>query len=413
MIGRGTRLCPDVFGDDINKTDFKIFDYCGNLEYFAANIGKPKDASSESLGARLFVRRLELITTLDRRGKLLTDDDRALRSETAQHLHSEVQGMTLDNFLVRPHRLLVERYTDINSWSDPGIFSGDDLMDTLAGLPSSFSDNDTDAKQFDLLMFGAQLALLRGETRFAAMRDKIMELASALQEKSSIPMVNEQMALILEIQSDDYWEGITAPILDFARKKLRALVKLIDKGTRRIVITDFEDHVVSERDIELPGIFAPTSTFETFRRKAKAYLMNHENHISLYRLRRNEPLTETDLTELERMLREAGGSDRDIAQAKDESKSLVMFIRSLVGLDREAAKALFSSYFADSTATANQINFINMIIDHLTENGAMPAGRLYESPFIDLSPQGVDSLFPAQKVAELLSILQDIQFRAA
>jgi len=36
MIGRGTRLCENLFGPGIDKTHFVIFDYCGNFEFFRA-----------------------------------------------------------------------------------------------------------------------------------------------------------------------------------------------------------------------------------------------------------------------------------------------------------------------------------------------------------------------------------------
>lgn len=40
MIGRGTRLCPNLIdGEDKNK--FYIFDFCGNFEFFRMNKGKP------------------------------------------------------------------------------------------------------------------------------------------------------------------------------------------------------------------------------------------------------------------------------------------------------------------------------------------------------------------------------------
>jgi len=38
MVGRGTRLCPDLFGPGQHKETFYIFDYCQNLEYFSQNI---------------------------------------------------------------------------------------------------------------------------------------------------------------------------------------------------------------------------------------------------------------------------------------------------------------------------------------------------------------------------------------
>ena len=34
MIGRGTRLCPDLFGPGMHKEYFQIFDHFGNFEYF-------------------------------------------------------------------------------------------------------------------------------------------------------------------------------------------------------------------------------------------------------------------------------------------------------------------------------------------------------------------------------------------
>ena len=38
MVGRGTRLCPDLFGPGQDKEFFYIFDYCQNLEYFSQDI---------------------------------------------------------------------------------------------------------------------------------------------------------------------------------------------------------------------------------------------------------------------------------------------------------------------------------------------------------------------------------------
>ena len=55
-----------------------------------------------------------------------------------------------------------------------------------------------------------------------------------------------------------------------------------------------------------------------------------------------------------------------------------------------------------------------MIVDHLTENGAMEAGRLCESPYTDLNPLGVEGLFPQDgAVAKVVSILDEVRRRAA
>lgn len=153
--------------------------------------------------------------------------------------------------------------------------------------------------------------------------------------------------------------------------------------------------------------------FERFRAKARAFLRAHEDRLALQKLRRNQPLTPTDLQELERLLQEAGGSVADIAKARNESAGLGVFVRSLVGLDRVAAKELFNDFLANGAATANQIEFLNLLIDHLTEQGVMDASRLYESPFTDVSRAGPEALFDGPQVDRIVEVLRDVRTRAA
>ena len=54
MIGRGTRLCPDLFGPGQDKEFFYVFDFCQNLEYFNQNPMATEGSLAPSLSARLF-----------------------------------------------------------------------------------------------------------------------------------------------------------------------------------------------------------------------------------------------------------------------------------------------------------------------------------------------------------------------
>jgi type I restriction enzyme R subunit len=85
----------------------------------------------------------------------------------------------------------------------------------------------------------------------------------------------------------------------------------------------------------------------------------------------------------------------------------------LVGLDWGAAKAAFAAFLDDKRYTANQIEFVNLVIDELAANGVIEPRRLYESPFTDLSPQGPDALFESSDVDRLLKAVADIRSRAA
>jgi type I restriction enzyme R subunit len=176
---------------------------------------------------------------------------------------------------------------------------------------------------------------------------KVRAIAAALAEKDSIPMVREQMDLIEEVQTDLWWQDVTIPMLERVRRRLRSLVRLIEKAERQPIYTDFTDELGDETIIEMEVFSNSGDDFERFREKARHFLRDHENHITIHKLRFNEPLTPTDLSELERMLLESGvGTPEHLARAKAESQCLGLFIRSLVGLDQEAAKQAFGEFLA-------------------------------------------------------------------
>jgi type I restriction enzyme R subunit len=118
-----------------------------------------------------------------------------------------------------------------------------------------------------------------------------------------------------------------------------------------------------------------------------------------------------DLVGFERVFVEAGAEPTQIEKIK--AAGLGLFVRSLVSMDREAAKQAFSTFMQGKPASADQIEFVNMIIEHLTERGSMEPGLLYESPFVDFNPMGVSGLFDQAEVAQVISILDDVRRRAA
>jgi len=124
-------------------------------------------------------------------------------------------------------------------------------------------------------------------------------------------------------------------------------------------------------------------------------------------------LTAADLAELQRMLVQSGvGAAEDLQRAAAQSQGLGLLVRSLVGRDRQAAKEALAGFLAGKALAANQIDFVNLIVDHLTEHGVMDAARLYESPFTDLTPRGPDGMFSSGQVDELVRILDSIRAMA-
>jgi type I restriction enzyme R subunit len=261
MLGRGTRLCLNLFGPGEDKQFFYLFDYCQNLEFFSQNPDHYDGSSSESLSTRLFKGRLAMVAELDKKreaGQQVAEradyqfNETQLREETAAFLHRNVAAMNLDNFVVRTQRKSVEKYANQASWQTLGIDDFNELTNNVAGLPTELGDEDEEGKRFDMLVLRTQLAILQAKPDFKSLREKIQAIASALEEQEAIPAIKAQMALIQAIAGDEWWEDVTVAMLEIMRKKLRTLVKLIEKAKKIVVYTDFKDELGDETPIDLP-----------------------------------------------------------------------------------------------------------------------------------------------------------------
>ncbi|GAA1088022.1 DEAD/DEAH box helicase family protein [Tsukamurella spumae] len=402
MIGRGTRLRPNLFGPGEDKKDFYVFDFCGNLEYFSQDLPGSEGSIQKSLSQRLFEARVALAHSL-------TDSDGELKGSTIDALHEYVSGMSVDNFLVRPHRKAVERFSDRAAWSQLMPDHEATVLE-LAGLPSATVDSDEKAKRFDLLMLRGQLAQLEGDASTAdRVRQAAQDIAHSLLGKMTIPMVQAQAELIEAVASDEWWVDVTVAMLEAARIRLRSLMRFTETAKTNPVYTDFKDELFAPTEVKLPGT-APGTNFERFKAKTSAYLQSQFENVVLQRLRRNKQLTPADLEALGEMLIDAGGTDGDLEWVKERSGGLGLFVRSLVGLDRGAAVEAFGDFLDDSKFSVDQVRFVNMIVDELTANGIVEPKRLFQAPYTDAAQGGPDHVFPERgQVLELVGILKHIK----
>ena len=172
MIGRGTRLCPELFGPAESKSCFFVFDFCGNFEFFNEHPDGIEGSTQEPIGAKIFRVRLDLLQTVresDDEGETLrvaAEEGLSMRkyeSEIVDALHGELISMNLDNFIVRPRRRHVEKYQKRDIWEDLTADDYATLHREIAELPTQQEPEHPTAKFFDLLMLRIQLGTLRSD----------------------------------------------------------------------------------------------------------------------------------------------------------------------------------------------------------------------------------------------------------
>jgi type I restriction enzyme R subunit len=407
MIGRGTRLCPDLLAEGEDKKEFIIFDFCENFEFFNVNSKGFEATNSKTLSQRLFELRLRLAFVL------LNEEDSELKEYGAsiiQLLILQTQELNTESFLVRQHWEAVEKYRDPNRWNTLSDLDIKEIFTHIAPLVME-ADQDEMAKRFDAMMLDMQLFTLQGDKRQVKLIQQVINMAGKLSKKGSIPTVGNKMDTLRQIQQKNYWEGIDIKGMERIRIELRDIIKFLEKENRKIVYTTYED--TFEPNIGEVNLLFTINDLETYKRKIEQYLKEQSGNIIIHKLRHNIQITKEELQELENMLFEQGslGTKEEFVKAYGE-QPLGKFIRKIVGLDVTAAKQVFSVLIKSQTLNSQQIRFLDTIINYLTVNGIIDPAILFDSPFTDISSTGISGLFDESTAVKIIELIESVNQNA-
>ena len=407
MVGRGTRLCKNLFGPSDDKKEFVIFDFCENLEFFNANPKGFEGTSGKSLSQRLFELRLRLAVVTIRQQEA---DVKAFGESLLQILIDQTQALNTQSFLVRMHWEHVETYRDANQWNALSDLDIRDILDHIAPLVVE-TDQDELAKRFDVLMLDLQHFILQSDKRQVKIIQQVMTTAGRLTKKASIPAVASKMETLRMVQNQDYWKGINILGVERIRTELRDIMKFLESEGRPVVYTNYLDEFDGEvKDYQMIyGI----NELNAYKGKIEGYLREHANHLTVHKLRNNQPITSDELRELERLLFEQGtlGTRQDFVTAYGE-QPLGLFIRSILGLDAEAAKKAFGELLVGQTFNAQQIRFIDTLINFFSVKGVIEPEMLFESPFTDINISSISGLFDEETSTKIIDLIQRVNGNA-
>ena len=374
MIGRGTRLSPGLI-DGKDKDKFYIFDFCGNFEFFRMSKGNA-NASARSLQGALFSLKAQMAFKLQD-AVYKTDELSAFRQTLVDDMVRKVSELNQDNFAVKQHLKFVELYTSPNRYQSLSYEDTLMMQQELAPLLLPEPD-DPKALRFDALLYGMELAHLAGLPYNRAHHD-LLKKAEALSKIANVPEIAAQSALLEKILHTDYVENTGVDELEKIRKALRDLMKYIT-NEQSAYETGFGDEILS---IEWKQSELENDDLQNYKMRAEFYVRQHQNELAIAKLKMNDPLTDSDITQLEEILWSEVGTKQDY-EAEYGKKPLGEFIREIVGLDMNAAKEAFSAYLTNVNLDSRQIYFVNQIVEYIVHNGMMKdMSILQEAPFID------------------------------
>lgn len=169
MIGRGTRIRPDLFGKGKDKKNFYIFDYLGNFEYFRGNKNGIEASANTSTQASIFSKRIRLIFHMQD-SAFIGEEYQTLRRALVNEVSGQIASLTPDRIDVKMKRKYVDKYRPKDAFTCLSKQGKSDLIGNMADLVS-MNDNDDKAVEFDNLMYGLMLAQLEGLKNFTKLKN--------------------------------------------------------------------------------------------------------------------------------------------------------------------------------------------------------------------------------------------------
>ncbi|WP_259781415.1 DEAD/DEAH box helicase family protein [Aestuariispira ectoiniformans] len=411
MIGRGTRLCEDLFGPGQNKKIFRIFDHWGNFEHFGEDKPEAEPSQSKPLMQRLFEARLMLAEKSLNAAHV--DDFKTI----ADLIETDVKSLPDDSISVK------DRWRELLTVKAEGVIehfapeTRQTLRNVIAPLMQWVNIRGyREAYEFDLLVAQTQLAALEKANDFENSKGEILNQINSL--RMNLNPVREKAATIKRVKSPEFWQDVSLDDLEDIRSDLRSIMKYRESGGfgagDDTVVYDIKEDVSGVQVRETSSNFLSID-LAAYRQRVEAALTElFDTDPTLQKIRTCEPVSEADLQRLVSLVL-TQHPDLDLNLLREfypkTANSLDLIIRSIVGMDEEAVQErfqVFAQHHPD--LSAKQLRFLRLLQNHIAKNGSIQKDRLVDAPFTSVDADGVYGVFhdPSQ-IDELLGIIDSFQ----
>lgn len=407
MIGRGTRLCKNLFGPGKDKTEFLIFDHWSNFEYHEVHAEDVEAKDQKSLTQRRYEARLDLAqTALLKYDQLAFDCIAALLKQDADAL----PDMAIN---VRDHWRDVTTARDATLVQQFAPTTRQTLLDRVAPLMTALDvRGQGDALRWDLLLHKAQKEALILHGQANPHRPDIDEWLGRL--PAHLNPVRAKSADLQKIRSHAFWQSPAVQDLEAMRLSLREIIHLAapkpmpPKGQAAVI--DVKENV---DDIEASwrATRIQTVDYAIYRRSVQAALEPLFEHNNVLRkIRNGEPVSDHEIDQLNSLVH-TRNPDVDLGILRtffpDTAVPMARILRGIVGLDDSAVTERFTAFAQRHHLNSNQLRFLSMLKDHIRQFGAIAMDALFDPPFTRIHAEGLAGVFTNEgQLNELVDIVQ-------
>lgn len=393
MIGRGTRTCKELNvyspskeyfekNDDSSpvishhdKQGFYIFDFCDVFEFFRKNPDGREVKTALNLSQKIFELKLDMIFELQKAEHQGNAEHKAFYEKYKEECFNKVKKLNKNLINVKTSLRFVDKYSDIKAWDYIALLELKEMKKQLTPLIDANSDEE-ESKYFDLWIFNMELEEITGDKDYSKAIQKVTTICDALTEKFSIPEVASKKDFIKEVMENDFWENVNLTKMEKVRNELRELIKFLGREVWTIIESNFQDSTIVKE-----GGSSPRPQFKNYKQRVIDYLCENSWKGAIYKVKNLIQLNNDDIKELEHILCDELGTKEDYDGISNEM-SFGVFVRSIVGIDKEKIMSLMSEYQNQYNFNSRQQEFIHQIVDFVLENGdIVPDDLINTEPF--------------------------------
>ncbi|MBL7555095.1 MAG: DEAD/DEAH box helicase family protein [Bdellovibrionaceae bacterium] len=410
MIGRGTRLCKNLFGPGQDKPYFLIIDHWNNFSYFSMNPDGKEPSVTVSIPEKLFDARLK------RAEAALLNGNTEVLNKTIEELKSDIAALPKDSVVVKEKMVAVNETQEATFWAGFNAQTVQKLRKDIQPTMRVRSAEDFDAIRFDIDIIEFETALMTADSQVAEkIQERILEKVNEL--PLTLNQVRAKEATIVKIKTPKFWKGANFESLEAARLELRGLMKDRTRVPQDIEKLDIADQIIIRDTVEFGPEMERATTAEYRRKVEECVKALLATSAVLQKLKAGEELDEYDVEQLTKLLRSQDPyvTEELLQRVYDNhTAKFIDFICHILGLKKlqtrtEVISKEFDEFIAEhNDLKADQIQFLMLIKTFILDRGVIEREDLIGPPFTNIHPQGIRGIFPPNQLNAVMALIEEI-----
>ena len=340
MIGRGTRLCPDLFGKGLDKKYFNIFDFCQNFTYFDMESEGLKSKATMSLKQRLFLKRVKIIMALEKND---------FKDELIKTVKTQISNLNSKEYYVKKHKHIIEELQ-----KESLEYITDEVYMKIKTISEYIEDySDFEVQRFQMLILSTQEDFINDKTSSKNIEEIKEKIKILKNEANKIKAVKGKES-VLDSILEGHLKLDSVDNLESVRVELEHLANLSLSKKAEPIKTNFNDKIESIKELNSTDFINKAGVKTEIQKVLEEFV----NGLYLLKELDQSPLvTKTDIENIKLIVFEM---QKNIDDKIDNENSFDNLIVEIINASsKELANKILDNFISQHSYSKKQIEVMN------------------------------------------------------